>query len=328
MAYTLFDGRAYDTESNWAGQVIPNGVIAVSTDVDGKVKKGTGTLWELRPYVLVPSTIPASAFKAHIDQTATHETQLGALPSAGQLAALSGHVANTSNPHSTTAAQVGADPSGSAAAAQSAAVQRANHTGTQAATTIVEDSTHRFATDAEKTTWNAKQAALVSGTNIKTINGSSVLGSGNLVVTPSQPVTITPITGGTQNSTSVTLANVTGSSISLATGTWYEISYVVTYSAAATTTGAFFSLNGTATFDYLEADVFGDTVTGDGSTRSFNAFNGGTALSSSRATTNNKAHIQARIHTTGAGTILLRFATEVAASAITITALQGYSRVI
>lgn len=37
---------------------------------------------------------------------------------------------------------------------------RANHTGTQAATTIVEDATHRFATDAEKSTWNAKQAAL------------------------------------------------------------------------------------------------------------------------------------------------------------------------
>jgi len=31
-------------------------------------------------------------------------------------------------------------------------------------------------------TWNAKQEQLVSGTNIKTINGSSVLGTGNLVV--------------------------------------------------------------------------------------------------------------------------------------------------
>jgi len=33
------------------------------------------------------------------------------------------------------------------------------------------------------TTFNNKQAALVSGTNIKTINGNSILGSGNLVVT-------------------------------------------------------------------------------------------------------------------------------------------------
>jgi hypothetical protein len=50
---------------------------------------------------------------------------------------------------------------------------RANHTGTQAATTIVEDSTHRFATDAEKTAWNAKQAALPSQTG----NNGKVLGT-------------------------------------------------------------------------------------------------------------------------------------------------------
>lgn len=69
--------------------------------------------------------------------------------------------------------------------------------------------THRLVTDSEKSTWNgkadsvhthaisdvtnlqtsldAKQATLVSGTNIKTINGSSVLGSGDLTVTGSAP---------------------------------------------------------------------------------------------------------------------------------------------
>lgn len=62
----------------------------------------------------------------------------------------------------------------------SALRDRSTHTGVQAATTITEDATHRFATDSEKTTWNAKQAALVSGTNIKTINSTSLLGSGNL----------------------------------------------------------------------------------------------------------------------------------------------------
>lgn len=39
-----------------------------------------------------------------------------------------------------------------------ALLNRANHTGTQPATTITEDSTHRFATDTEKSTWNAKQS--------------------------------------------------------------------------------------------------------------------------------------------------------------------------
>ena len=37
-----------------------------------------------------------------------------------------------------------------------------------------------FLTSADWTTFNAKQAALVSGTNIKTINGTSILGSGDL----------------------------------------------------------------------------------------------------------------------------------------------------
>lgn len=47
---------------------------------------------------------------------------------------------------------------------------------------FTEDTLHRVVTDDEKTAWNAKQAALVSGTNIKTINSSSILGSGDLVV--------------------------------------------------------------------------------------------------------------------------------------------------
>lgn len=49
---------------------------------------------------------------------------------------------------------------------------------------LVDDTnnTHKFVTTSEKSTWNGKQDALVSGTNIKTIDGSSILGSGNLTV--------------------------------------------------------------------------------------------------------------------------------------------------
>lgn len=54
-----------------------------------------------------------------------------------------------------------------------------------AATKVTEDSTHRFVTDSEKTTWNGKQDALVSGTNIKTLEGQSLLGSGNIDLTKS-----------------------------------------------------------------------------------------------------------------------------------------------
>lgn len=53
---------------------------------------------------------------------------------------------------------------------------------------LSDDSTHRVVTDTEKNTWSGKQDALVSGTNIKTINSTSLLGSGNLDVGASIPV--------------------------------------------------------------------------------------------------------------------------------------------
>ena len=40
--------------------------------------------------------------------------------------------------------------------------------------------THKFVSTSEKSYWDSKQERLISGTNIKTINGESILGSGNL----------------------------------------------------------------------------------------------------------------------------------------------------
>lgn len=49
---------------------------------------------------------------------------------------------------------------------------------------LVDDTTttNKFVTSSDKTTWNAKQDALVSGTNIKTINSTSLLGSGDISI--------------------------------------------------------------------------------------------------------------------------------------------------
>lgn len=44
------------------------------------------------------------------------------------------------------------------------------------------ETTNKFVTASDKVAWNAKQNALVSGTNIKTINNESILGSGNITV--------------------------------------------------------------------------------------------------------------------------------------------------
>jgi len=55
---------------------------------------------------------------------------------------------------------------------------------------LSDDSTHRLVTDTEKTTWNGKQDALVSGTNIKTINNTSLLGSGDITIQANPEVAI------------------------------------------------------------------------------------------------------------------------------------------
>ena len=58
---------------------------------------------------------------------------------------------------------------------------RANHTGTQLAATISDFNS--AALSASSNSLLGKQNTLVSGVNIKTINGTSVLGSGDLVIT-------------------------------------------------------------------------------------------------------------------------------------------------
>lgn len=66
-----------------------------------------------------------------------------------------------------------------------------------------DDTTHRLVTDTEKTTWNSKQEALVSGTNIKTINNESILGSGNITIQGGGDTTDVKING-----TSITSSGV------------------------------------------------------------------------------------------------------------------------
>jgi len=55
---------------------------------------------------------------------------------------------------------------------------------------LVDDTnnTNKFVTSAEKTTWNGKQDTLVSGTNIKTINDTSLLGDGNITISGGQTI--------------------------------------------------------------------------------------------------------------------------------------------
>lgn len=57
---------------------------------------------------------------------------------------------------------------------------------------LVDDtnSTNKFVTSSDITTWNGKQDELVSGTNIKTINNTSLLGSGDITISGGTTMTL------------------------------------------------------------------------------------------------------------------------------------------
>lgn len=73
------------------------------------------------------------------------------------LSTLTSHVSNTSNPHAVTKTQVG--------------LSNVDNTS----------DVNKPVSTATQTALNAKQDTLVSGTNIKTVNGNSVLGAGDIV---------------------------------------------------------------------------------------------------------------------------------------------------
>jgi hypothetical protein len=93
---------------------------------------------------------------------------------------------------------------------------------------------------ADWSTFNGKQAALVSATNIKTINGTTILGSGDLTVsgtvTGFWAATVDKLTS-TQASSVLALANVTQLVEAIVANGVYRVDCFVTFQSAATTTG-------------------------------------------------------------------------------------------
>lgn len=171
------------------------------------------------------------------------------------------HASNTGNPHSVTKAQVGlgnVDNTSDASKPISTAVATAlagksdtthNHNGTYdpvgtataavAAHAAAADPHSQYATDADLTSGLAgKQATLVSGTNIKTVNGSSILGSGNLVIETGAAVTVSGNrTIYVTQSTTLTITNydsATSYSVTATGGTASITGDTITYTAGST----------------------------------------------------------------------------------------------
>ena len=120
--------------------------------------------------------------------------------------------------------------------------------------------------------------------------------------------------------TTTTLADTTGLSFTAAANTTYLIEIWVTYTTAATTTGINLSVNGPATPTSISFLRFTGLSTNAGAVSNFNAYDAGTANASALSGVNT-AIVEAVLANAGtSGTFILRFASEVATSAVTIKA--------
>jgi hypothetical protein len=130
-------------------------VVLTTTDIS----EGTNQYFTTARVRAVVLTGLSLATNAVISATDTVLSAFGKLQAqiTANLSTLTSHTSNTSNPHATTKAQVG--------------LGNADNTS----------DANKPVSTATQTALNAKQDTLVSGTNIKTINGTSVLGSGDIV---------------------------------------------------------------------------------------------------------------------------------------------------
>ena len=110
-----------------------------------------------------------------------------------------------------------------------------------------------------------KQGTLISGENIKTVNGNSLLGSGDIVITGglTAPFTMYQLASPFSNATT-TLQDVTGWSFAVTAGKVYRIEIIALYQTNTTTTGGkmgFYLPSGTGSIcGYMEGGISSATV--------------------------------------------------------------------
>lgn len=119
------------------------------------------------------------------------------------------------------------------------------------------------------------------------------------------------------NGTANTIADVTGLSFAVSAGLKYWFKFVIPYTSAATTTGSRWSINGPAAPTQLNytsrytLTATSETINGGNSTYDTPSGSNATSL-----TAGNLAVIEGIIVPSAAGTVIARFASEVASSAI------------
>lgn len=119
------------------------------------------------------------------------------------------------------------------------------------------------------------------------------------------------------NAVANTIADVTGLSFPVYAGQRYKFTFVIYYTSAASTTGSRWSINGPAFTDLIYDSYYSLTATSKTFNEGLNTYNSPSAANAtSIATVKNKAVITGFIKPSADGTVIARFASEVASSAI------------
>lgn len=127
------------------------------------------------------------------------------------------------------------------------------------------------------------------------------------------------------NSTANTIADVTGLSFSVTSGVKYRFRFWIVYSAAATTTGSRWSINGPTAEVFFRTEHPQGTIGSRVFTDGLSAYDTPSdAVSNSAATSGNIAVIEGTIIPSANGNVIARFASEVSSSAITAKAGHSY----
>ena len=165
-----------------ANDAVTNAKLAnmATATIKGRTTAGTGdpedlSAAQVRAILNVAEGATANQTDAHLKDRANHTgSQLASTISDFATSVRSTVLSGLSLADSTVVAATDSvlQAIGKLAARLATAFSRANHTGEQAISTVT----------GLQTALDSKQATLVSGTNIKTVNGSSLLGSGDLVV--------------------------------------------------------------------------------------------------------------------------------------------------
>lgn len=118
------------------------------------------------------------------------------------------------------------------------------------------------------------------------------------------------------NAVANTIADVTGLSFAVTAGNTYYFEFVIPYTAAATTTGSRWSINGPGSPTLLNYRSEYTLTATSMTLNSASAYDTPAASSASSLTTGNVATIWGIIKPSSDGTVIARFASEVSSSAI------------